>query len=140
MMCSTIGIYSRPRRSSFTLEQKMNANSPSQIWTNWSANNYAPAYIPTRIWEIITDPSSRSLNSCSPKIVFRLQNRVVHSYEDSSPICGTEFYDDSNLKCPTTIQTTLTLLKRFDRPPSSYYTARRQQLSRIVTTHHKPRL
>src|SRR6202142_3244977 len=118
----------------------MNANSPSQIWTNWSANNYALAYILTRIWEIITDPSSRSLNSCSPKIVSQLQNKVVSSYEDSSPICGTEFYDDSNLKCLTTIQTTLTLLKRFDRPLSSYYTARRQRLSRIVTTHRKLQL
>src|ERR1700690_3567438 len=115
----------------------MNANSPSQIWTNWSANNYALAYIPTRIWEIITDPSSRSLNSCSPKIVFQLQNKVVRSYEDSNPICGAEFYDDLNLKCPTTIQTTLTLLKRFDWPLSSYCTARRRLLSRIATTHRR---
>src|ERR1700720_2991739 len=140
MTSPTIGTYLKPQRSSFTLEQRTNTNSPSQIWTNWSANNYAPAYTQTRIWDIITDPFSQSLNSCSPKIVFRLQNRVVRSSEDSNPICGTESYDDLNSKCPTTIQTTLILLTKFDRPLSSYYTAPRRQLSRIVATHHSPRL
>src|ERR1700690_1612052 len=62
-MSLTIGTHLRPRLSNFTLEQRTNENSPSQIWTNWSANNYAPAYTQTRIWEIITNPSSQSLNS-----------------------------------------------------------------------------
>src|ERR1700690_1227386 len=134
-MSLTIGTHLRPRLSNFTLEQRTNTNSPSQIWTNWSANNYAPAYTQTRIWEIITDPSSQSLNSCSPKIVFRLQNRVVHSSEDSNTIYGTESYDDLNSKCPTTIQTTVILLMKFDRPLSSYCTPPRRQLSRTVGQH-----